>query len=218
MLHGNLINLVILNKCPLHPEPNSQMKPLHTHRWWWPDSSLVTMAANFDDLLKHLSKDHHISNQIVFLSFLCGSDRNINWPAYFCQSSDARWLLREAKKRKVHLKREGLSLVIGRKKNSPKSNPLNYSTLESYPQASVPLANQSQQIAAVNISDSADLNKDIGSISPLRGALESFWRPSASANMNSSTADFSAVGFGSGGGWGVGGGKQTEAPSVTALS
>lgn len=40
------------------------------------------------------------------------------------------------------------------KKNSPKSNPLNYRALESYPQAALPLANQSQQIVVVNISDS----------------------------------------------------------------
>lgn len=55
---------------------------------------------------------------------------------------------------------------------SLKSNPLNYNTLESYPQATLPLANQSQQIAVVNISDSADLNKDIMTVSLLHGALE----------------------------------------------
>lgn len=62
--------------------------------------------------------------------------------------------------------------VVIRRKTSPKSNPLNYRTLESYPQATLPLANQSQQIAAVNISDWTDLNKDIMIISLLRGALE----------------------------------------------
>lgn len=96
------------------------------------------------------------------------------------------------------------------KKTSPKSNPLNYSTLESYPQATVPLANQSQQIAVVNISDYADLNKDIGNISLLHSAFESFSRPSARANMDFSTADLSS-GF-----WGEG--KQTQALSVTVLS
>lgn len=30
------------------------------------------------------SEDHHISNQIVFFFFWCDSDRNINWPTYFC--------------------------------------------------------------------------------------------------------------------------------------
>lgn len=60
-----------------------------------------------------------------------------------------------------------------------KSNPLNYRALESYPQATRPLANQSQQIAVVNISDSTDLNKDIMIISLLYGTLEYFRRFSA---------------------------------------
>lgn len=64
-----------------------------------------------------------------------------------------------------------MCVVISRKTSS-KSNPLNYRTLESYPQATLPLANQSQQIAPVNISDWTDLNKDIMIISLLRGALE----------------------------------------------
>lgn len=73
-----------------------------------------------------------------------------------------------------------------------------------------PLANQSQQIAVVNISDYVDLNKDIGNISLLHSAFESFLRPSARANMDFSTADLSS-GF-----WGEG--KQTQTPSVTVLS
>ena len=67
-----------------------------------------------------------------------------------------------------------MCVVISRKKKktSPKSNPLNYRALESYPQATLPLANQSQQIAVVNISDSTDLNKDIMIISLLYSTLE----------------------------------------------
>jgi len=62
-----------------------------------------------------------------------------------------------------------MCVVIGRKKkkekNPLKSNSLNYRALESFPQAAPPLANQSQQIAALNISDSTDLNKDVMIIS-----------------------------------------------------
>lgn len=66
-----------------------------------------------------------------------------------------------------------MCVVISRKKtNSPKSNPLNYRALESYPQATLPLANQSQQIAVVNISDSTDLNIDIMIISLSYSILE----------------------------------------------
>lgn len=68
-----------------------------------------------------------------------------------------------------------MCVVICRKKKkkpSPKSNPLNYGALESYPPATLPLANQSQQIAVVNISDSTDLNKDIMIISLLYSSLE----------------------------------------------
>lgn len=66
-----------------------------------------------------------------------------------------------------------MCVVISRKKKkTPKSNLLNYRALESYPQATLPLANQSQQIAVVNISDSTDLNKDIMIISLLYSTLE----------------------------------------------
>lgn len=64
-----------------------------------------------------------------------------------------------------------MCVVISRKL-SPESNPLNYRTLESYPKATRPLANQSQQIAVENISDSTDLNKDIMIISLLCGVLK----------------------------------------------
>lgn len=59
-----------------------------------------------------------------------------------------------------------------KKKNLLKSNPLNYRTLERDPRASLPLANQSQYTAAVNISDSTDLNKDIMIISLSHSSLE----------------------------------------------
>lgn len=65
-----------------------------------------------------------------------------------------------------------MQLSGGKEKPSPKSNQLNYKTPESYPQATLPWANQSQQIVEVNISDSADLNKDIMIISPLYCTLE----------------------------------------------
>lgn len=65
-----------------------------------------------------------------------------------------------------------MCVVISGRKPSLKSNPLNYRALESYPQATLPLANQSQQIAVVNISDSTDLNKDIMIISLLYSPLK----------------------------------------------
>lgn len=61
------------------------------------------------------------------------------------------------------------------KKETPYSNQLNYKALESYPQATLTPANQSKQIAEVNISDSADLNKDVMIISLFYCTLELFW-------------------------------------------
>lgn len=58
-----------------------------------------------------------------------------------------------------------------KKKTSPKSNPLNYSTLERDPRSTLPLVNQSQQIAVVNISDSADLDRDIATVFALAKVL-----------------------------------------------
>lgn len=58
-----------------------------------------------------------------------------------------------------------------KKKTSSKLKPLNYSTPERYPRATLPLVNQSQRIAVVNISDSADLDRDITTIFALAKAL-----------------------------------------------
>lgn len=51
------------------------------------------------------------------------------------------------------------AVVISGKQTALKSNHLNYRVLWSYPQATLPPANQLQQIAAVNISELTDLNK-----------------------------------------------------------
>lgn len=91
---------------------------------------------------------------------------------FFCKrhNSGVHWLVGEAyKNRIVYWK---WNVCSYQQRSSPKSNLLNYTTLESYPPATVPLANQSQQIAAVNISDSTDLNKDILIISPPHSVLE----------------------------------------------
>lgn len=84
-----------------------------------------------------------------------------------------------------------MCVVISKKKrgDSPYSNQLNYKALESYPQATLSLANQSQQIAEVNISDSADLNKDVMIISLLYCTLESFLRLSADTCINCKALD-----------------------------
>lgn len=68
-----------------------------------------------------------------------------------------------------------MCVVIGRrrtkKKTIPKPSPFNSRTLERYPRATLPLANQSQQIAVVNISDSADLDRYIVTIFALAKVL-----------------------------------------------
>lgn len=69
-----------------------------------------------------------------------------------------------------------MCVLIGRrrgkkKKTTPKSSPFNSRTLERYPRATLPLANQSQQIAVVNISDSADLDRCIVTIFALAKVL-----------------------------------------------
>lgn len=70
-----------------------------------------------------------------------------------------------------------MCVVIGRrrrekkKKTIPKPSPFNSRTLERYPPATLPLANQSQQIAVVNISDSADFDRYIVTIFALAKVL-----------------------------------------------
>lgn len=88
------------------------------------------------------------------------------------------------------LKIEYVCVVISRKP-SPKSNPLNYSPVKWYPQAMLPLANQSQQIVMVNISGSADLDRDmviVAIIIPLcfAVALNTYW----SLFLNPAWTDF----------------------------
>lgn len=57
-----------------------------------------------------------------------------------------------------------------KKKTTSQSNLLNYSALERFLRATLPLVHQSQQIAVVNISDSTDW--DIDYFCSCEGALE----------------------------------------------